>query len=121
MSVSMSFLGLILMIVQFVLRKKIINPEADRMSETNGKYVAMWGNITLIAISILIYITLDFTNLEMRKLFWLSSLVVLLFFNAFLEWKFIRESKEHIVTVITLILAVVYQVGVFLEWYSLFS
>lgn len=110
MSVEISILALFLVIIQFILRKKIINQEADRMSETSGKHVSRWGNIILVVMGVLFFIYLDLPDLNLKKLYWLGLLVVVLSFNFLIEWKYIRESREHIVTLITLVFSLIYSI-----------
>ncbi|WP_422656888.1 DUF4181 domain-containing protein [Paenibacillus sp. EC2-1] len=108
MSPAISIFPLFLVIIQIVLRSKIVPKDTEKLYDTAGKHLYIWGGIIFASIALTIYFNLDFLDENNTKWFWLIMIVTVLGYNSFLYWKFIRESNEHIVSLITLIVGIVY-------------
>lgn len=108
MSNTISSLGIILLIVQILLKIWFIKGERIKISETDGYRFYKWGGIILCLISMLILFHLDFTDLNRMRWFWLIFLIIALSFNGFIQWKYIRESKEHNISLVSLVIGTAY-------------
>ncbi|WP_054955104.1 DUF4181 domain-containing protein [Paenibacillus dakarensis] len=108
MSSALSLLPILIIIIEWRLRKKFVPEDADRMSDTPGKRLYIAGGIISAVIIFSLLFILDFTNINIMK--WTCLLVVTIVsgYNTFLYWKYIRESNEHIVSIISWIIGVVY-------------
>ena len=74
----------------------------EKISETSGKNIDRWGR-GLILLTFLC--TLPFAVEEDRnviKWYWICFLIVSMGFQSFMEWKYLKNSKEYVITVITL-------------------
>ncbi|MDP1422112.1 DUF4181 domain-containing protein [Peribacillus simplex] len=117
---------LIIVLVIFVfLLEKIINKllvvKKKKISETSGKNVDRWGRGIILVIflcTIPFVITKD-TNV--MKWYWILYLILLLGFQSILEWKYLKNSKQYITTLIFLMLSVsiMYNFEYFLQLFGL--
>lgn len=103
-----TYLVIILAIIRLLLKMWFVKGEKIKILETSGKRFYTWGIRILVVFSLLILFNLDLTDMNMMRWFWLFFLIITFSFKAFAEWKYIRESKEHIITLILLIVGVVY-------------
>ena len=108
MSIQISSLFFILLIVRILLKIWIVKGEKINISETDGYRFYIWGGIILCLISMLILFQLDFTDLSRMRWFWLIFLIIALGFNGFIQWKYMRESKEHIISLVSLVIGTAY-------------
>ncbi|WP_313432200.1 DUF4181 domain-containing protein [Siminovitchia terrae] len=108
----MKFLAIFIMlaIIWFILEKvmdRLLHLEKKKISETPGRKIEAWGRtIILIIYLCLLFFIIDAEPNKM-KLFLISYLILLLGFQALLEWKYLRPSKQYIKTMIMLMLGVV--------------
>ena len=102
---------LIIALVIWVLLEKIINKllgvEKKKISETSGKKVDRWGRgiILVIFLSTLSFVITKDTHV--LKWYFILYLVLLLGFQSILEWKYLKNSKQHVTTLIFLMLSVI--------------
>lgn len=78
------------------------------MSE-EGKDVSLWGKFILVCIGIIAYIVIvviDGLESEAMKWFWMSFVVIALGFQSFIDWKYLKSSKQYIASLIVLVLGV---------------
>lgn len=108
MSSEITILPFLIIILQWVLRSRIVPKDADKKSDTDGIKLYYGGGITLSAIGISILFIIDTTDINSMKWLWLIVIVIGFGYNSFLSWKYIRESNEHIVSLVALIVGVVY-------------
>ncbi|UNK16223.1 DUF4181 domain-containing protein [Paenibacillus sp. N3/727] len=108
MGISISSLLIILVIVRFLIKLWFVKGEKIKISETSGKRFYSWGAWILILISLVVLFNLDFSNMNIMRWFWLFTLIIAFSFNAFAEWKYIRESKEHIISLVSLMIGMAY-------------
>ncbi len=94
----------------FFLLEKIINKllgvEKKKVSETSGKKVDRWGRgiILVIFLCTIPFFTL---NTDGMKWYWIFYFIVLFGFQSILEWKYLKNSKQHVTTLIFLMLGVI--------------
>lgn len=99
---------IILIILVFFLEKiinKLLHVEKKKISETPGKKLDRWGRgiILFIFLFTLPFIIFgDSTNFI--KWYWIIYLTVLMGFQAFLEWKYLKNSKQYVNTIFFMIL-----------------
>ena len=90
------FLGL-----EFVLRKWL-KVEKVKLSETEGKKIERWGRGLILVVG-LCFLPFALSGSPWRMLwFWIVYWVVFSFFQAFLQWKYAKESREYILTLVFL-------------------
>ena len=107
------FISLTIFLILILLLEKIINKlfgikVKRKMTETSGKNIDRWGRVIIVVIFLcsLPFFTNEEENLPKwhYMLFWTS----LWGFQAILEWKYLRSSKQYVVTLAYLILLVVF-------------
>lgn len=90
----------LIFIIEDIFKEWFFGRERIRVKETTGKVITQLGRTILAVISMVIfifYITKS-TSSDTVELFWLSVLSVGLSFHAYTEWRFLKESKEYIIT-----------------------
>lgn len=97
-------LCLILVFSHFILRLIIVGPEKKVLSE-DGRLIDLWGKIILSALGIII-IFLNYDEIETLKWFWLLLIIVAFGFQSFVDWKYQKDSKQYIVSLIVLVMGV---------------
>lgn len=102
---------IVLVILMFLVEKivnKFLGIEKKRVSETSGKNVDRWGKgiILVIFLCALPFVVTQDTNFI--KLTWILYIIVLLGFQSILEWKYLKNSKQYVTTLIFLVLCVVF-------------
>lgn len=87
---------------------KLLGVEKKKISETAGKNVDRWGRgiILVIFLFTLLFVILKDTYVAMW--YWIFYLLVLLGFQAFLEWKYLKNSKQFVTTLTMLLLGVTF-------------
>ena len=107
------FIFLFVFLILVFLLEKIINKllgikVKGKISETSGKSIDRWGRFIIVVIFLcsLLFFTNEEGNLSKwhYMLFWTS----LLGFQAILEWKYLKNSKQYVGTLIFLIFVVVF-------------
>lgn len=85
--------------LEYIL-KKWLKIGKVKISETEGRNINRWGRgIILVAALCLLPFALS-GSLWQTVWFWISYHSVLSLFDAFLQWKYARESREYILTLI---------------------
>jgi hypothetical protein len=117
---------IVLVILVFLLEKiinKLLAVKKKKISETSGKNVDRWGRgvILVIFLCTLPFVITKGTNV--MKWYWILYLLLLLGFQSILEWKYLKNSKQYITTLIFLMLSVsiMYNIGYFLQLFGLSS
>ena len=108
MGIAAPILVLVVSITRMIVSALIVGENKRKVSETDGKYIEIFGTIFLLIISFGSLYFLDFMNPDVMKWFWLCTLTIILGFHTFLEWYFIRESREYEVSLITLVVGIIY-------------
>ncbi|MHC0038764.1 DUF4181 domain-containing protein [Pseudoneobacillus sp. C159] len=100
-------IGLICIILafsHFILRLIIVGHERKELTE-DGKTVDLWGKVMLSALGIITFIFI-YIESEAMKWFWIIFVIAALGFQSFVDWKYQKESKRYIVSLIVLIIGV---------------
>lgn len=108
MGISAPILVLVVSITHYLVGKIIIGENKKTLSKTNGFIFQIFGAIIFLAVVFLCYPFLDIMNPDVMKWFWLCVLIIALGFNAILEWKYLNETNEYIVTLIALNVGLIY-------------
>ena len=102
----------IILLVFVLLLEKILNRllgvEKKRISETPGKNVDRWGRgiiLIFFLCTIPFYVMADTSFI---KWYWMLYMIILLGFQSILEWKYLKNSKQYITTLIFLILTIIF-------------
>lgn len=116
----------IILLVFVLLLEKILNRllgvEKKRISETPGKNVDRRGRGIIL---ILFLCTIPFyamaEDISFMKWYWMLYMIILLGFQSILEWKYLKNSKQYITTLIFLILTIIFTYNIeyfisFLVW-----
>lgn len=85
--------------LEFVL-KKWLKIEKVKISETEGKNINRWGRGIILVVALVMLPFVISASFWQMLWFWIIYYSVLSFFDAFLQWKYARESKEYIMTLI---------------------
>ena len=108
----MEFLLFIILIILILFLEKIINKlvgvEKKKISETSGKNVDRWGRgiILVIFLCTLPFVITKDTNVI--KWYWILYFVLILGFQSILEWKYLKNSKQYVTTLIFLMLGIIF-------------
>ena len=109
MGITAGFLVLVVSIANAILSKLILGNIRRKVSETEGKYIQRWGLVVIAIIGFSsIFFVFDILDTNVMKWFWLFFLILTVGFHSFIEWKFLRESKEYMVSLIVLMIGVIY-------------
>jgi dipeptide/tripeptide permease len=97
-------------ILVFLLDKilnKLLGIEKKKISETSARKIDRWGRgiILVIFLCTLPFVITQDTNVI--KWYWIVYLILLLGFQSILEWKYLKDSKQHVTTLIFLMLSVI--------------
>ncbi|MFJ7954616.1 DUF4181 domain-containing protein [Lysinibacillus sp. NPDC096418] len=96
----------VITILFFILEKvldKLFGIEKKKISDTPAKNFNRWGRCILLVI-FLCMLPFFYTNETNIKWYWIFYITSLLCFQAILEWKYLKDSKQYIKTIIFLIL-----------------
>ncbi|KQU19443.1 hypothetical protein ASG65_23890 [Bacillus sp. Leaf13] len=99
---------IIVFIILGILLEKTINKllgvEKKKISGTSGKIVDQWGRGVILVIFLC-----TFPSVSTNDMNWLLILYffLLLGFQSILEWKYLKNSKQYVTTLIFLILGVI--------------
>ncbi|MEC2074533.1 DUF4181 domain-containing protein [Metabacillus fastidiosus] len=104
-------LFLIILFILFILIEKLLRKwlrvEKKKISETSGKNVDRWGRgiILLIFLCSLPFLNIEDTNVI--KWYWISYLTLLVGFQSFIQWKYLKNSKEYVISLICLMIGLI--------------
>ncbi|AIQ36642.1 hypothetical protein R50345_19570 [Paenibacillus sp. FSL R5-0345] len=106
---AIPFIVLILAFSGFFLRVWIVGPDKEKISddgnELNIKGKLILGLIGLIS-AIVIMIADGVQGIGM-KWFWIVFIIIAVGFQSYIDWKFLKHTKQHIVSMILLVEGVV--------------
>ncbi|UAT33103.1 DUF4181 domain-containing protein (plasmid) [Bacillus badius] len=107
----MLIIVLLALILLFTTLEKTINKllgvEKKKISETPGKNIDRWGR-TIILVTFLCTLAFVITkDINVIKWYWILYFVLSLGFQSILEWKYLKNSKQYVSTLIFLILTVI--------------
>lgn len=99
----------VLLILGFLLEKgvnKLLGVEKKKTSETTAKSVDRWERGIILVIALLTLPFIITKDVNIIKWYWIAYFLLLLGFQSFLEWKYLKESKQYVTTLVFLILGV---------------
>lgn len=100
------FLILIFILLEFVLNK-LFRVQKRKISETPGKWINWWGRGIILGILILLpFVDQLHDRLDTIKWFWIFFIILAMGFQALLEWKYLKDSKQYITTLILIFFGV---------------
>jgi MFS-type transporter involved in bile tolerance (Atg22 family) len=108
MGISISILVILLAVLAPLLRKWIVG--TDRyIDETDGRRVDFWVRIILVIIFlVLLFFVVDTSDETIVKLFFIIALTITTAFQSIIEWKYLKNSKEFVVTLILWVIGLIY-------------
>lgn len=101
-------LVLIISMINKLGEKYIVKREFGKLSDTKGKFIQTFGLLLFLIIGLFFLVKLDTINLNVMKWFWLCCMSVVLIFQAIIEFVFIRKTREHVVSLISLFVSIIY-------------
>lgn len=106
---KLALIVIVLTVAHLALKIWIVGKEKEEMPEA-GKNVGLWGKSAFAVLAISIYFVLIMTGRtegELIKWFLMLLIIMAVGFQSFLEWKYLKGSKQYIVSLIVLILGVI--------------
>ncbi|WP_340003977.1 DUF4181 domain-containing protein [Paenibacillus sp. FSL K6-0276] len=103
------FLVIILSFSHLFLRIWIVGPDKEKLSD-DGNELNMKGKLILVLVGLItgiIIMIADGAQGIVMKWFWIVIIIIALGFQSFIDWKFLKHTKQHIVSLIVLVLGVV--------------
>ncbi|WP_391560023.1 DUF4181 domain-containing protein [Robertmurraya sp.] len=102
----------VLLLLFYVLEKlinKFLGVEKKKISDTPGKKIDQWGRgIILVIFLTILWSTVNNDSIFIKKLFWMSYLILLGGFQAVLEYIYLKNTKQYITTVIMVIVTLIF-------------
>ncbi|MCM3034008.1 MULTISPECIES: DUF4181 domain-containing protein [unclassified Niallia] len=93
---------------------KLLGVQKKKVSKTEGKKADIFGRVI---IAILIVCTSPFILDADSSFIWPAYLLVIFGYEAFMEWKYIKGSKQYIGTIIFMIIfGVAFYLAIYFEW-----
>lgn len=108
MGILAPILVLIVSIANIIVGRLIVGKKRRKISDTDGKNMQFLGLLTIAIIGIWCVFVFDIIATNVMKWFWLCFLIITVGFQLFLEWKFLKESKEYLVSLIVLMIGLIY-------------
>ena len=103
------FAAITVLIIRFsyyAVGKMFIKDRQKNVFQTNGKFLYIIGLMILAVIGFSSLMYLDLLNIDVMKWYWLGLLVIVMSFHTLMEWIFIKDSKEYVVSFISLLVGV---------------
>ena len=83
----------------------------ESLSETPGKNLDRWGRGIILLIFICAFpLVLEYENV--LQWYWIFFFNVLIGFQSFLEWKYLKPSKQYVITLTYLVFGLVMVFGI---------
>ncbi|WP_342667338.1 DUF4181 domain-containing protein [Domibacillus robiginosus] len=100
--------GILCFLVEKLLRKWL-GIEKRKISETTGKNIDRLGRVIIL---IAFLCTFPFTfalteDLNAMKWYWILYLVLLLGFQGFVQWRYLKNSREYVITLVFLVIGAI--------------
>ncbi|MGZ9583706.1 DUF4181 domain-containing protein [Paenibacillus marinisediminis] len=102
------FILIILTFSQILLRLWIVGTEKEEIAE-EGKDISLWGKVILAVISLITFIVIiavDSAEGKAIKWFWMILIIAANGFQSFIDWKYLKGSKQYMVSLIVLLIGV---------------
>lgn len=103
------FVSLILVfLLEKIINKLLGIKHKEKISETAGKNVDRWGRGIILVIFLCSLPFFIEQEASVMKWYYILFFISLWGFQAILEWKYLKNSKQYVSTLIFLVLVVVY-------------
>lgn len=99
-------LSIIAVLLNWIITKAT-GVKRQSLSDTAGKRVDSWRRGIILVILLFTLIPLLTNEASDLKMFWMIYLVILLGSEAFLEWKYLQNSKQYLSTLVFLVLGII--------------
>ncbi|WP_147804235.1 hypothetical protein [Alkalicoccus halolimnae] len=93
-----TYLGISALVLHIVLTKVIVKKDARKLKETKGRYYSAAAMVVMAAVFFSLIFYIDLPLFEDYFIIALPILSIAFVIQISLEWYFVRDSKEHIVT-----------------------
>ena len=107
----MSLMTFIMLILLVILAEKMIGRflgiKKEDVSETSGKRMDQWGRTIIMGLFLFSFIfALSKENDTILKWNWIFFLTALMGLQTILEWKYLKDSKQYLLTLISSIIII---------------
>ncbi|MDR0269428.1 DUF4181 domain-containing protein [Paenibacillus sp.] len=102
-------LTLIIAFSNLILGKLIVGPEREKLWGI-GRKIEIWGNMLLLAAALTALIVIMIRGTDSGNIKWLLLFAVIISFSfeALIQWRFLKGSKEYIVSLLLLLIGAAY-------------
>ncbi|MBY0121564.1 DUF4181 domain-containing protein [Bacillus sp. S/N-304-OC-R1] len=103
-------LGAFIIILLFIIERvmnKLLGVKKKKISETTGKNIDIWRRGIILVIFLCSYPFAINIHLNIKLLF-IPYAILLIGSEAFMEWKYIKNSKQFITTLTLLIFVIIF-------------
>lgn len=111
-------LVIFLIILDRQLSKWLFGEKRQKISESDGETIHKWGIGILAFVGVGVYILIDiFISENYITVYWMGLifiLIILMFsLEAFLEWKYLKDSKQYLIPLLLIGISVAGMAGIF--------
>jgi hypothetical protein len=86
-----------------------VGPGRQEIDEIAGKNIDLWGRIIFVLLGLfLVFFVIDISDETTIKWFCLTFLLITFGFQSIIEWKFLSNPREFIVTLLLLLIGLLY-------------
>jgi|AraplaMF_Col_mLB_1032019.scaffolds.fasta_scaffold05845_4 Domain of unknown function (DUF4181) len=106
MVVTIAFIVIILSLTNWILKKWVTDMKNEELSD-EGKKVNRWVKIilsTICVISVVFFLNLEILDSDAMKWFWMIVILAAVGSESFIEWKYLKGSKQYLISLIVLFL-----------------
>jgi len=114
MNIFLFIIIILLFILLELILRRTLKIEKKHISETEGKKVYRIG-IFIITVVTICFIPIVVTKDTVYMTLFLFLFFIIRFgFELFVEWKYMRESREYLITLANMVLVIIVAIGFFL-------
>ena len=89
-----------------IIKKSLGITKTEKITDPSAKKVDRWGRFIIVCFTVFMFLFVIGKDLIYLKGFCIGMIVLSLGFQAFLEWKYLNNSKQFIATLLFLIATV---------------
>ena len=93
---------IIIQLTNYAFGKVLIDGQRKNVFQTKGRTVYIFGLAILALCAFALVARVIDQNFNASGWYWLTIVVVIMGFHAVMEWLFIKDSKEYVVSLISL-------------------
>ena len=110
--ILLAFLGIFMFLFEWLF-KKTFGIQSKSISDTTAKKINLFGRIIIVLVFIVFLLPMGIDpNATEFKWYWLALFIAQWGFQGWLEWMYLRETKQHIISIVYLILSVVFVLNI---------